>query len=69
MDTEEKFLWVLCLWTLSLASTGWLVASIATNWGGWGVAYSPLLLFPIFFMVTLIAWLFRVTYLAGKRRY
>lgn len=69
MDGEEKVLWVLVLWTFSLASTVWLCAAIATNWGGWGVAYSPLILFPIFFVVSFIAWLFRVTYLAGKRRY
>jgi hypothetical protein len=67
MDGEEKIGWIATLWPLSIASAVWVCAAVATGGDG-GLADSPMVLFPLAFTVEFVWWLFRVTYLAGKRR-
>ena len=65
MDNIEKVNWIITLWGLSLGATWWLVGSICTGWTS-SIAWSPIIMFAIMFVIALTAWLFRVTYVSGR---
>lgn len=64
MSREETIIWTAWLWIASIGTTGWVVLSIQEpiQW------VMPGVLFGIMFGVAMIAWLFRITYLAGVSR-
>lgn len=64
MRGQEKGVWVFVLWFTSLLTIIWLLMSIydPSPWT------EPLIMFMWMFVIALIAWLFRITYLAGRRR-
>lgn len=66
MDAEEKAVWIFSLWALSLGATAWLFGSIFSGWEADGWAGSVAMLFPMVFVATLMAWLFRLTYVLGR---
>lgn len=69
MHPDEKVGWIAWLWAMSLATMVWLVGTCMTGGTGeWG-AGSPLFIFPIFFGISLVIWILRVTYEAGRRNH
>ncbi len=63
MNLNEKDLWVAAFWPLTVATALWAGISI----GDTSQVTAPPLIFPILLAIVLIAWLFRITFLAGGR--
>jgi hypothetical protein len=67
MTDQERYYWISSLWTFSAISAFALGIAMPSDFAPQG-GPSPLIMFWIAFVIMIIAWLFRVTYLAGTNR-
>lgn len=64
MGVNERRGWTYCLSVFGVLAAFSLGVSIGSRW----VAFEPLAVVGAAFLAIFIAWLFRLTFLAGKRR-
>lgn len=66
MSDDEKSAWTTWLWVLSLAFT--LNLGIAVGLGDFSIQATPFPILAVFTVAIFTWWLFRITYLAGRKR-